>query len=172
MRITRDDGRECPVGEIGEVVIRCAAVSPGYWHKPEITAERFRQGALHTGDMAYRDENGYIYLVDRKNDLIISGAFNIYPGEIERVIATHPGVQSVAVFGVRSTEWGESPHAAIIPATRWGGDVAGLERELGALCRNELAGYKQPRGFSFHDEFPVSGAGKVLKSELRLLVAP
>ncbi|MCW2756867.1 MAG: hypothetical protein JWO46_613 [Nocardioidaceae bacterium] len=166
IQVLDDNGTECPPGEPGELVIRSDAVSPGYWNRPDVTAERFRGGGLHTGDIAYRDADGYLYLVDRKNDLIISGAFNIYPGEIERVLATHAAVESVAVFGVPHPEWGESPHAAVVLRPGHVGTEA-VEAELRGLCRRELAGYKQPGGVSFHDEFPVSGAGKVLKAELR-----
>ena len=162
-----DDGHELPAGEIGEVVIRCDANSNGYWNRPEITAERFRSGALHTGDMAFRDDDGYIYLVDRKNDLIISGAFNIYPGEIERVINTHPAVRFAAVFGVPHPTWGETPIVAVVPREDWSKGLPELERELKDLCRANLAGYKQPGGFEFMAEFPISAAGKILKAELK-----
>jgi acyl-CoA synthetase (AMP-forming)/AMP-acid ligase II len=162
-----DDGRELPVGEIGEVVIRCDANSGGYWNRPDVTVERFRNGALHTGDMAFRDADGYIYLVDRKNDLIISGAFNIYPGEIERVINTHPAVRLAAVFGVPHPTWGETPIVAVVPREDWTRGLPELEQELKDLCRANLAGYKQPGGFEFMDEFPLSAAGKILKTELK-----
>jgi acyl-CoA synthetase (AMP-forming)/AMP-acid ligase II len=166
----RDDaGVELPDGEIGEVVIRSEAVNPGYWNRPEVTRERFHDGALFTGDLAFRDTEGYLHLVDRKNDLIISGAFNIYPGELERVVSAHPGVQLVAVFGAAHPEWGETPIVAVVPRREWTRGVEELEAELRVLCRQNLAGYKQPGGFSFMDAFPISGAGKILKSELKKL---
>ncbi|WAH97652.1 class I adenylate-forming enzyme family protein [Arthrobacter sp. MMS18-M83] len=162
-----DDGQELPPGEIGEVVIKSDAVSNGYWNRPDVTAERFWRGELHTGDMAYRDQDGYLYLVDRKNDLIISGAFNIYPGEIERIINTHPAVRMAAVFGVPHPAWGETPIVAVVPSDDWVAGTPALEQELKDLCRANLAGYKQPGGFEFLDEFPVSAAGKILKTELK-----
>ncbi len=169
--VVDDDGKECAPGEVGEITLRSEAVSPGYWNRPEETADRFRGDTLFTNDIAYRDEDGYLFLVDRKNDLIISGAFNIYPAELERVVARHPGVESVAVFGMPHPEWGESPHVSVVVRSQWSGDQAQLEQEIKDLCRAELAGYKQPRGFTTHTDFPLSGAGKVLKSELKKVVA-
>jgi acyl-CoA synthetase (AMP-forming)/AMP-acid ligase II len=169
--VVDDDGKECAPGEVGEITLRSEAISPGYWDRPEETADRFRGDTLFTNDIAYRDEEGYLFLVDRKNDLIISGAFNIYPAELERVVARHPGVESVAVFGMPHPEWGESPHVSVVVRPQWDGNQDQLEQEIKDLCREELAGYKQPRGFTTHADFPLSGAGKVLKSELKKVVA-
>jgi acyl-CoA synthetase (AMP-forming)/AMP-acid ligase II len=165
--IRDDDGVEVADGEAGEVVIACDANNIGYWNRPEVTAERFRENLLFTGDVGFRDPDGYIHLVDRKNDLIISGAFNIYPGELERVIAQHPGVHLVAVFGAPHPQWGETPVAAVVRRSDWTSGTERLEEELKQLCRSNLAGYKQPNRFEFLEALPVSGAGKILKSELK-----
>jgi acyl-CoA synthetase (AMP-forming)/AMP-acid ligase II len=146
-------------------VITSPANAIGYWNRPEQTAETFRPDGLRSGDLGYLDEEGYLHITGRKTDLIISGGFNVYPAEIERVIAQHSDVDMVAVVGVPDPEWGETPVAAVIPKSHVG-DQDALTAELAALCRAELAGYKQPRRFVFWREFPLGPAGKVLKREI------
>jgi acyl-CoA synthetase (AMP-forming)/AMP-acid ligase II len=165
IRVIDADGNDVPVGDVGEIVIISPANSVGYWKLSEQTAETFRPDGLRTGDLGYLDADGYLHITGRRTDLIISGGFNVYPAEIERVIAQHPGVDMVAVVGVPHPEWGETPVAAVIPKSHVH-DQAALTEELAALCRAELAGYKQPRRFEYREEFPLGPAGKILKREI------
>src|SRR6195952_1852443 len=165
IRIIDAEGSDAPVGEVGEIVIVSPANSVGYWNRPEQTAETFRPDGLRSGDLGYLDTENYLHITGRKTDMIISGGFNVYPAEIERVIAHHAGVDMVAVVGVSDPEWGETPVAVVIPKLRQD-DYAALTAELTALCRAELAGYKQPRRFVYWTEFPLGPAGKILKREI------
>ena len=165
IRVVDSDGSDAPVGEVGEITIVSPANSIGYWNLPEQTAENFRADGLRTGDLGYLDGDGYLHITGRRTDLIISGGFNVYPAEIERVIAGNTGVDMVAVVGVPDPEWGETPVAVVIPKSHVT-DRVGLTDELAALCRAELAGYKQPRRFVFWREFPLGPAGKILKREI------
>jgi acyl-CoA synthetase (AMP-forming)/AMP-acid ligase II len=165
IRVVLNDGSDAPVGEIGEIVIVSPANSIGYWNLPEQTAEAFRADGLRSGDLGYLDEDNYLHITGRRTDLIISGGFNVYPAEIERVIAGNVGVDMVAVVGVPDPEWGETPVAVVIPKSHVD-DQAALTAELTSLCRAELAGYKQPRRFVYWREFPLGPAGKILKREI------
>jgi acyl-CoA synthetase (AMP-forming)/AMP-acid ligase II len=165
IRVINPDGTEATTGDVGEIVIVSPANAVGYWNRPEQTAETFRPDGLRSGDLGYLDGDGYLHITGRKTDLIISGGFNIYPAEIERVIAQHPDVDMVAVVGVPDPEWGETPVAVVIPKSHVPEQDA-LTEELAALCRAELAGYKQPRRFAFWREFPLGPAGKILKREI------
>lgn len=159
IRIVDSDGNDLATGEVGEIVIASPANAVGYWNRPEQTAETFRPDGLRSGDLGFLDEDGYLHITGRKTDMIISGGFNVYPAEIERVIAHHTGVDLVAVIGSPDPEWGETPVAVVIPKA----DVAdrdALSAELAALCRAELAGYKQPRRFLFWSEFPLGPPGR------------
>ncbi len=164
--ICDDDGNELLAGEVGEIVIKCESMASGYWNLPEVTAKTFRaDGRLFSGDVGKLDEDGYLYIVSRKTDMIISGGFNVYPAEIERVLGMHPNVDLVAVIGKPDPEWGETPVAVIVPK----GDITNdaLEEALRRLSRSDLAGYKQPRIYEFRDELPLGPAGKILKRQLR-----
>ena len=163
VRILDEAGRDCPVGEAGEIVVRGDQVLGGYWNRPEANAEAFRDGWFHTGDVARMDDEGFVYIVDRKKDMIVSGAENVYPREVEEVLFRHAAVTEAAVFGLPDEHWGERVAAAIVlrPGART--DAA----ELDALCRAQLAGYKRPRQWFFVDEIPKNVSGKVLKRELR-----
>lgn len=163
--IVDDDGNELPTGEVGEIRVVGETTAVGYWNLPEASAATFRPDGLRTGDMGKLDDEGYLYIVGRKVDMIISGGFNVYPAEIERVIGSHPDVEMVAVIGVADPEWGETPVATIVPKRDI--SVAELEAGLRDLCRRELAGYKQPRRFEFRSEMPLGPAGKILKRELK-----
>jgi acyl-CoA synthetase (AMP-forming)/AMP-acid ligase II len=165
IRVVDVDGNDAAVGDVGEIVIVSPANAIGYWNRPEQTAETFRRDGLRSGDLGYLDDDGYLHITGRKTDLIISGGFNVYPAEIERVIAQHPGVDMVAVVGVPDPEWGETPVAVVIPKAHIH-DQAALTDELVAVCRAELAGYKQPRRFAYWREFPLGPAGKILKREI------
>ncbi|HLH62958.1 MAG TPA: long-chain fatty acid--CoA ligase [Ktedonobacteraceae bacterium] len=163
VRIVDDNDHEVAAGEIGEIVARGSVVMAGYWKRPDATAETLRGGWLHTGDIGMLDEQGYLYLLDRKKDMIISGGNNIYPREIEEVLLKHPAIYEVAVIGVPDPLWGESVKAII--ALRPGMTIT--EEEVNALCRQHLAGYKKPRTVEFVSELPKSAYGKILKRELR-----
>jgi acyl-CoA synthetase (AMP-forming)/AMP-acid ligase II len=158
------DGTEMPVGVPGEVCARGGNFMIGYWNKPEATAEAFAGGWYHSGDAGYLDDDGYLYLVDRVKDMIVTGGENVYSAEVENAIAGHPAVLQVAVIGVPSDEWGEAVHAIVV--LRQGAEVS--EVEIIDHAREYIAGYKVPKAVTFRtDPLPLSGAMKVLKRELR-----
>ena len=163
--VIRDrDGAALPVGEVGEVTIAGDNVMVGYWNKPEQTAQALRDGWYWSGDVGRLDEQGYLYLLDRSKDMIISGGENIYSTEVEDAIYTHPAVLEATVFGIPSDRWGEAVHAVVV--LREG--AAATAEELIAHCRDRIAGYKVPGSVEFTSEpLPKSGPGKVLKRELR-----
>lgn len=163
-RIVDEEGKEKPHGEVGELVLRGPNIMVGYWRAPEATAEALRDGWLHTGDLALRDEEGYFKVVDRKKDMIISGGINVYPAEVERVLRMHPAVLDVAVVGVPDEKWGESPLAYVVSA-----DPGLTLEELNAATSSELADYKRPRHLVLLDELPRNTNGKLLKRALREL---
>lgn len=164
VRVTDDDGNEVPVGEIGEIRVRGDAVSLEYWNQPEATAAMYVDGWFRMGDLATRDEDGYLTIVDRKNDMIISGGLNIYPREVEDVVSAHPDVREVAVIGVPHEKWGEAVKACI--ALREG---ASLDLEqLQEHCRAEgLANYKKPLSVDLVEEIPKTAVGKLFRRALR-----
>lgn len=150
-------------GEPGEVLVSGPNVMAGYWNKPEQTAEVLQGGWYRTGDVGYLDDEGYLYLVDRAKDMIISGGENVYCSEVEDVIYRHPKVLEATVFGIPHEQWGEQVHAVVVPR-----DGSLTEPELIEFCRTALGGYKVPRSVAFQaEELPKSGPGKVLKRELR-----
>jgi acyl-CoA synthetase (AMP-forming)/AMP-acid ligase II len=157
------EGNELPHGEVGELTVRSPTVMLGYWCKPAETAATIRDGWLYSGDGAYVDSDGFIHLVDRIKDMIITGGENVYSTEVENVLATHPAVAVAAVIGVPDERLGERVHAVIVP--RPGADCT--YADLLGHCRRELAGYKLPRSVEIRSELPLSAAGKVLKVELR-----
>jgi len=158
------DDAPLPSGEVGEICVRGLTISPGYWNLPEVTAEAHRGGWLHTGDAGYLDEDGFLFIVDRIKDMIITGGENVYSAEVENVVGSHPAVAECAVIGIPSERWGESIHAIV--RLREGSTTT--EAELVELCRKHLAGFKCVRSVEFREEpFPLSGANKVLKRELR-----
>jgi long-chain acyl-CoA synthetase len=168
VRIVDADRKPVPAGVVGEVAVRGQNVMMGYWERPEETAKAIIDGWMHTGDGGYMDEEGYVYLVDRVKDMIISGGENVYSMEVENVIAQHPAVSQCAVIGIPSEQWGEAVHAFVIPKA--GAQVNAAE--IIAFCKERIAGYKSPRSVDIRTEpFPLSGAGKVLKRELRRLHA-
>jgi acyl-CoA synthetase (AMP-forming)/AMP-acid ligase II len=163
LAILDEADRPVPDGEIGEIAIRGDVVMRGYWNKPEATAEVFKCGWYHTGDLGTRDADGYVFLLDRKKEMIISGGANVYPRELEEVLLLHPGVLEVAVIGIPDRLWGESVMAVVRPRP----GASPSEAELLALCRDHLAGYKKPRFIRFQDDLPKNGYGKILKRELK-----
>jgi long-chain acyl-CoA synthetase len=163
LRIVDELGRDVPVGEPGEIIAHSNRLMKGYWRMPEETAETMKDGWLHTGDVGKMDEDGYIYVVDRKKDMIISGGENIYPREVEEVLYMHPAVLEAAVVGVPDEKWGESVKALVL--LRPGSDVR--EEDIIEFCKQHMASYKKPRSVEFWDDFPRTGSGKIRKSEIR-----
>ncbi len=161
-RIVNDDDTPCGPGQIGELVLRGPVCTPGYWRNPDATAEAIRDGWFHTGDLVRRDSEGFHYVVDRKKDMFISGAENVYPAEIEHVLRMHPAVQQAAVIGVPDSTWGEVGRAFIV--LREG--VQATEEEIIDFCRGNLAKFKIPKSVRFLAALPVSDSGKILKRAL------
>ena len=163
VRVVDGDGNDVAPGVPGELLVQGAHVMKGYWNNPEATAKTIRDGWLHTGDIALRDEDGFITIHDRVNDMIISGGENVYPAELENVITAHPGVADVAVIGQNSARWGESPFAVVV---RKDDDLT--EADVLRHCDGKLARFKLPKGVAFIDEIPRNPTGKPLKRLLRV----
>ena len=162
VRVVRPDGAECAAGEPGELLIRGPHVTPGYWNNPEATAAAIRDGWLHTGDLATRDEEGYYTIVGRLKEMIISGGENVYPAEVESVMYRHPAIKEAALIGVPDALWGEVGRAVVVREPGQPLDEAGLIEFL----REHLAHYKVPRSVVFVDALPKTGAGKIDKKAL------
>ncbi len=162
VKVVQRDGTECEPGEPGELVIRGPHVCEGYWNNPEATQEAIRDGWLHTGDLACRDQEGYYTIVGRLKEMIISGGENVYPAEVESVMHAHPAVAEAALIGVPHAKWGEIGRAVVV--IKPGADVS--EQELVVFCRERLAAYKVPKSVVFAAELPKTGAGKVDKKAL------
>jgi fatty-acyl-CoA synthase len=157
------EGTPLPAGETGEILVRGPAVTLGYWDNPAATAATVRDGWLHTGDLGYLDEDGFLFVAGRKKDMIISGGMNIYPSEVEAVLRAHPAVHDVAVIGLPHERWGEQVCAVIVPAP--GATV--VEADIVAYCRERLASFKKPSVVRTVEEFPLTISGKVQKFVLR-----
>ncbi|MEZ5561249.1 MAG: AMP-binding protein [Pseudomonadales bacterium] len=165
VQILNLDGQPVERGEVGEVVVRGPNVMLGYWNKPEQTAAVLKEAGYWTGDLGYQDEDGYVYLVDRSKDMIVSGGENVYSTEVEEVLYQHPAVLEAAVFGVPDEKWGEAVWGVVVPRAEHGNVDP---REIIEFCRTRIAGYKVPKGIDIRPEpLPKSGPGKVLKRELR-----
>jgi long-chain acyl-CoA synthetase len=148
---------------VGEIVVSGNSTMSGYWNNPEATDEVLKDGWIYTGDLAFCDEDGYFWIVDRKKDVIISGGFNVYSAEVEHTIAAHPNVAEVAVIGLPHKDWGELVCAIVL--LHDGADVD--DTQLSAFCRQRLAGYKSPKRIVIQDEpLPKNSAGKILKKKL------
>jgi long-chain acyl-CoA synthetase len=165
VRVFDTDDRELPPGEVGEVVVRGLAVMLGYWNRPDATAETLRGGWLHTGDLGRLDEHGYLFMLDRAKDLIITGGSNVYAVEVEAALSSHPAVRDVAVVGIPDRTWGELVVAAVVS------DDPDVEPLLVEHAARELAPYKRPRRYALVDELPRNPTGKVLKRDLRQQLA-
>ena len=164
VRVVDDAGKEVGVGQTGELVARGANVMRGYWDNPKETGLAFRDGMFRTGDIGYQDADGYIFILDRLKDMIVTGGENVYSGEVEAVIYQHPAVREVAVFGIPDSKWGEIVMASVVvkPGATLTAD------ELISFCRQSLANYKVPRRVEFSEtDLPKNGSGKILKKNLR-----
>jgi long-chain acyl-CoA synthetase len=163
IKIVDENDMEVPVGQVGEIVGRSEAMMIGYWQMPEETEAKLRNGWLHTGDLGRMDEDGYVYIVERKNDLIISGGVNIYPREIEEILYGHPAVSEAVVVGLPDVHWGEIVKAVIVLKS----GASATEAEIVDFCGKHLASYKKPKSVDFWAELPKSSTGKILKKEVR-----
>ena len=163
VRVVDPEGNDCPVGQVGEIVVQGDQVMKGYFGNPEATAQAFRGGWFHTGDLARQDDEGFLYIVDRTKDMIITGGENVYSSEVENAIYEHPGVLQAAVIGLPDERWGELVTAVIV--RKPGAEVT--EDEIVAQCRSRLASFKRPRKVVFIDALPQTVSGKIRKNILR-----
>ncbi len=163
VRVVDEQGLDLPAGAIGEIVVRSKRVMMGYWRRPEDTESVLIDGWLHTGDMGYYDQRGYLYISDRKKDMIVSGGENIFPREVEEVLYQHPAVLEAAIIGIPDPYWVESARAVV--ALKQGMDAS--EKELIDFCKRRLARYKAPKSVEFVSALPKSASGKIMKRELR-----
>jgi fatty-acyl-CoA synthase len=163
VKVVDKEDKEVPEGQVGEIICRGPNIMKGYYKDPQGTAEALRDGWLYTGDLGRMDENGFLYLVDRKKDLIISGGENIYPAEIERVLLNHPAISEAAVIGVSDPYWGERVKAFVVLRP---GEVLSQE-EVIRYCEGHLASYKKPKEVEFIDKLPRNAVNKVMKEELK-----
>ena len=161
--VVDENDKILPPGQIGEVVTRSDLVMKGYWNSSSLTAEIMRNGWLHTGDLGYLDDGGYLFLVDRKHDMIITGGFNVYPREVEEVLSAHPAVAQICVFGRKDDFWGQVVTAAVV--IRPGQMLS--EAEMKEFAKENLASYKCPKQIVFLDELPKNQYGKVVRQELK-----
>jgi acyl-CoA synthetase (AMP-forming)/AMP-acid ligase II len=163
IRVVDEEGKDVSVGEVGEIIGRSEAMMKRYWRLPKESSKKLRDGWLHTGDLGKFDEDGYLYIVDRKDDMIISGGVNIYPREIEEVLYQHPSVLEASVIGVPDDYWGEAVKAIIVRKE----NILVSEEDIIKFCGEHLAGYKKPKSVEFWKELPKSPQGKILKKEIR-----
>lgn len=163
MRVVNEDGSDVLPGGVGEVVFRGNNLMKGYYKDPEATEAAMRNGWMHTGDLGRLDEEGFLYIVDRKKDMIVTGAENVYPREVEEVLYTHPKIAEAAVIGVADPKWGEAIKAIVVLNS---GEEASREEIIG-FCRGKIAGFKCPKSVDFLQELPKNPAGKILKGALR-----
>ncbi len=163
VKVVDPEDNEVPLGTVGEVVARGPHVMLGYWNRPEETAQALRGGWMHTGDGGYLDDEGYLFIVDRMKDMIVSGGENVYSAEVENALAQHPSVATCAVIGVPDAEWGERVHALVVMQEGTAATAEDLREHCGAL----IARYKAPRSVEFVDALPLTPAAKVDKRALR-----
>jgi long-chain acyl-CoA synthetase len=162
-RIVDDEGRDLPPNQVGEIIVKSDGVTKGYWNNPEETKKALKGGWFHTGDMGYMDEDRYLYIVDRKKDMIISGGENIYSAEVENVLYMHPAISEAAVIGVPHGKWVETVKAVVVLKL----GAKATEEEIIDFCKKNLASYKKPTSVEFVTELPKTPSGKVLKWRLR-----
>jgi acyl-CoA synthetase (AMP-forming)/AMP-acid ligase II len=150
-------------GTVGEIIAQSESIMVEYWHRPEETRETLVDGWLHTGDLGYYDEKGFIYIVDRKKDMIVTGGENVYSREVEEILYTHPGISEVAVVGIPDPVWVERVHAVVVLKE----NATATEDELIVFCKEHLASYKAPKSVDFVESLPKNPQGKILKKEIR-----
>lgn len=162
VQIVGDDGQPVATGEIGEIVVRGEDIFAGYWRAPDLTAEVLKDGAYHSGDLARMDDEGYVYIVDRKKDMVISGGFNVYPSEVEAVLYQHDAIADACVFAVPDDKWGEAvaAHVVLKPGRIAGQDITAA---IDAFCAQHLGGFKRPRRIEFVEALPKNPNGKVMR---------
>lgn len=163
IKIVNEEGAEVRTGEVGELLVKGPGLFKGYWKMPEATEAAFRDEWFYTGDLGYKDDEGYFFIVGRKKEMIICGGYNVYPREIEELLVTHPGILEAAVIGIHDREKGEVPKAFIVPKA--GSKLC--EADIISFCKENLAAYKLPRVIEFLVELPKTSTGKILKRELK-----
>jgi len=163
VRVVDDAMHTCPTGTVGEIAVAGDPIMLGYANMPEVTRDTLRDGWVRTGDLGWMDAEGYVYLVDRKKDMIITGGENVYSSEVELVLARHPKVADAVVIGVPDDHWGERVHAVIVAVS----GASPTPQEIQEFCREHLAGYKIPRSMDLRDSLPRLPTGKIAKGELR-----
>ncbi len=163
VRIVDEAGRDVEAGKIGEIIVESRRIMTGYWRRPDETKETIRDGWLYTGDMGYYDEKGFIYIADRKKDMIITGGENVYPKQVEDVLYRHPAVKEVAVIGVPDPYWVERVHALVVLKE----NAQATEEDIIGFCRERIAHYKAPKSVEFVESLPKNPQGKILKREIR-----
>lgn len=166
MRVVDIDNQDLPAGEIGEIIVHTSRFMSGYWNLPDDTDKVLKDGWLYSGDLGYYDENGYIYIADRKKDMIITGGENVYPKEVEEVLYQHLAVYEAAVIGIPDSYWVERVHAMVVLKS----DAKATEKDIIDFCKERMARFKTPKSVQFLSELPKSPQGKVLKRELRKMV--
>jgi long-chain acyl-CoA synthetase len=163
MRIVDEEDNDLPPGKIGEIIVRSERIMVEYWRRPDETNEMIRDGWLYTGDMGYYDEKGFIYIADRKNDMIVTGGENVYPKEVEDVLYRHPAVAEAAVIGIPDPYWVEKVHALVVLKQK----AQAEEEDIISFCRKHIAHYKSPKSVEFVESLPKNPQGKILKKEIR-----
>ncbi len=163
IRVVNSDGQDCATGEVGEIIVTGVQVMNGYWNRPDDTADAIRNGWLHTGDAGFFDSDGYLYIHDRLKDMIVSGAENVYPAEVERVLTRFPGIAEVAVIGIPDKRWGEAVKAVVVAKD---GETLS-ESDIIEYAREHIARFKCPKSVDFADSIPRNPSGKILQKELR-----
>ena len=163
IRVVNTDGQDCAIGDVGEIIVFSVQVMNGYWNRPDDTADAIRDGWLHTGDAGYFDSEGYLYIHDRLKDMIVSGAENVYPAEVERVLTEYPGIADVAVIGVPDKRWGEAVKALVVAKP----ETTLIEKDIIEYTRLHIARFKCPKTVDIVDSIPRNPSGKILKKQLR-----
>lgn len=163
VHIVGQEGENLALGTVGEIAVRSESTTTGYWKQPELTSRKIKDGWLLTGDMGTLDAAGYLYIIDRKDDMIISGGENVYPNEVESILAAHPAVKEVAAVGLPDEKWGE---AVIAVVALWQGMLVN-EEELFKYCRERIAGYKMPKRIVITDTLPKTASGKILRRQVK-----
>jgi acyl-CoA synthetase (AMP-forming)/AMP-acid ligase II len=163
VRIVDEVGCDVEAGAIGEIIVKSNRVMTRYWRKPDETEEAIRDGWLYTGDMGYYDEQGFIYIADRKKDMIITGGENVYPREVEEVLYRYPAVKEAAVIGVPDSYWVERVHALVVLKE----NAQATEEDIISFCKEQIAHYKVPKTVEFVESLPKNPQGKILKKEIR-----